>query len=172
MSSDAVGMRLRDQHRLSRARDARDDTIAEWCFGQRQLDSTDQPDERRHRRALEIGMHDDDAVARDQLRHAARDLERDLPLVERARHRVANDLKPLEPLRLTSGELRQSNLLDVMDHLLREQLDRAQTSSAPCTLVGRITEDQRRDQVAGRCREAAAHVSRRLPTRRRHAEDR
>ena len=72
-------------------------------------------------------MHDDDAVARDQLRDAAREFERDLALVERARHRAAHDLKPLQTLGLTRGQLRQPDLLDVVDDLLREQLDRAQS---------------------------------------------
>jgi hypothetical protein len=145
-----VRMRLRDEHRLTRARDACNDSIAERCLGQRQLDATDHPHEWRHGRSLEIRMHHDDAVANDQLRYTARDLERDLSLVERTRHRVAHDLKPLQPLRLTSSELRQAHPLDVVDHLLSEQLDRAQSRQRGLPFIGRIAEDECGHEVAGR----------------------
>ena len=128
-------------------------TITEGRLGQAELHPTNQPHERRHSRSLEIGMHDDDAVARDQPRHTARDLERDLPIVQRASHRVAHNLKPLQPLRLTSGELREAHLLDVVDDLLSEQLDGAQSRQCCLAVLGRITEDQRGNDVAGGRRE-------------------
>ena len=106
-------------------------------LGQWQLDPTDEPDERRDRRTLEIRMHDHDAVARDQLRDAARDLERDLAFIERSGQCASNGLQSLEALGLSCGQLREPNLLDVMDDLLREQLDRAQATRSRCPFLCR-----------------------------------
>ena len=148
-------MRLRDEDRLTRTRHARDHAFAEWHFGKRELSVADEPNERGDGRALEVRLDDYHAVACDQLRYAARQLQRDLALVERPGERAPHELKPLEALRLTRRELRQADLLDVMHHLLREQLDRAQPPRSRSTVVGRVAEHERRHVMT--CRSSERH---------------